>query len=119
VYQISCFQDSGLKDSDCIYYLLDALTEDIIDITCLVPMLRTFGNIIAKDSTDNSAHQFLHRLRYEEGSIIRDILINNSDYDLSEECAWLLGNAFKAIRMSEIITKKTKAFEKICGYFLV
>jgi len=119
VYQISCFQDSGLKDSDCIYNLLDALTEDIIDITCLVPILRTFGNIIAKDSTDNSAHKFLHRLPHGEGSIIRDILINNSNYDLSDESAWLLGNAFNAIKMSEINTKKTKAFEKICGYFLL
>lgn len=119
VYQISCFQDSGLKDSDCIYHLLDALTADIIDITCLVPILRTFGNIITKDSTDNSAHKFLNRLQHGEGSIIRDILINNSDYDLSDECAWLLGNAFKAIRMSEILGKKIKAFEEICGYFLV
>lgn len=119
MYQISCCQDSGLKDSDCINYLLDALNEDIIDITCLVPILRTFGNIIAKDSTDNSAHKFLHRLQHGEGSTIRDILINNSGYDLSDECAWLLGNAFKAIRMNETIMKNTKVFEKVCGYFLV
>uniref|UniRef100_A0A2S2P563 IBB domain-containing protein n=1 Tax=Schizaphis graminum TaxID=13262 RepID=A0A2S2P563_SCHGA len=118
VYQISCCQDSALKDSKCIDHLLDALHEDIIDITCLVPILRTISNIIAKDSTNLSAITFLIGLKTEEGSIIRNILINNRNINLNDECAWLLGNAFKAVGLNEQnLTDRT--FNKVCNYLLI
>jgi hypothetical protein len=118
VYLISCCQDPALKDSKCIDRLLDALHEDIIDITCLVPILRTFSNIIAKDSTNSSALTFLIGLKTEEGSIIRNILINNRNINLNEECAWLLGNAFKAVGLNELnLTDRT--FDKVCNYLLI
>jgi len=104
-------------------YLFNALSEDFIDITCLVPILRTFGNIIAKDWSDNSANVFIYTIQNKKGSIIRNILINNRDINLNDECAWLLGNAFKAIHFTELSgnnhSKKAELFDKICDYFLL
>jgi len=102
--------------------LLNTLNEDI-DITCLVPILRTFSNIIANDSTGHSASAFLYSLLYEKGLIIRNILINNRDINLNDECAWLLGNAFNELNIDELNGNfhltRTKNFDKICEYLLV
>jgi len=104
-------------------HLLNTLGEDIIDITCLVPILRTFSNIIAHDSTGHSAYVFLYALLREKGSIIRNILINNRDINLNDECAWLLGNAFNALNINALNGNDhlthTETFDKICDCFLV
>jgi len=103
--------------------LLNTLNEDIIDITCLVPILRTFSNIIAQDSTGHSAYVFLYALLREEGIIIRNILINNRDINLNDECAWLLGNAFNALNINELNGNdhltQTKTFDEICERLLL
>jgi len=104
-------------------HLLNTLNEDIIDITCLVPILRTFSNIIAVDDTGHSAYVFLYALLREEGSIIRNILINNRDINLNDECAWLLGNAFNALSITELNGNdrltQAETFDEICNYLLV
>lgn len=123
VYQISCCPKIELDNSECMRRLLSTLNEDIIDITCLVPILRTFSNIIALDSTGHSAYVFLYALLQEEGSIIRNILINNRDINLNDECAWLLGNAFNALSIYELNGNDhlthTETFDKICDNLLV
>lgn len=123
VYQISCCQDIGSHDSECMDRLLSALREDIIDTTCLVPILRTFSNIIAKDFTNSLANVFIYGLQHEEGFIIRNILINNRDLNLNDECAWLLGNVFKSLNITELNenghSMNTETFNEICNYFLI
>ncbi|CAI6368538.1 unnamed protein product [Macrosiphum euphorbiae] len=123
VYQISCCQQIELHNSECMERLLNTLNEDIIDITCLVPILRTFSNIIAHDSTGHSAYKFLYALLREKGSIIRNILINNRNINLNDECAWLLGNAFNALNIRELNGNDhlthTETFDEICDYLLV
>jgi len=113
----------NLHNTDCMGRLLKTLNEDIVDITCLVPILRTFGNIIAHDYTGHSAYVFLYALLREEGSIIRNILINNRDINLNYECAWLLGNAFKALNITELNGNdhltQTETFDEICNYLLI
>ncbi|XP_025195334.1 uncharacterized protein LOC112594642 [Melanaphis sacchari] len=116
VYQISCRQDTDLINSQCMRRLFHALTEDIIDIECLVPILRTFGNIIAKDSTNRSVSLFLVGLLHEQGLIIRDILINNREIDLRDECAWLLGNTLNSLKANKILLANTEKFDELCSY---
>ncbi|XP_015373893.1 PREDICTED: uncharacterized protein LOC107168868 [Diuraphis noxia] len=123
VYQISCYRGMILHHSECMEHLLNALNEDIIDITCLVPILRTFSNIIALDSTGHSALVLLYALLREKGFNIRNILINNRDINLNYECAWLLGNAFNALKITELNgydhLTQTETFDEICSYLLV
>jgi len=112
-----------LHQSECMEHLLNTLNEDIIDITCLVPILRTFSNIIVLDNTGHSALVLLYALLREKGSIIRNLLINNRDINLNYECAWLLGNAFNALKITELNGKdhltQTETFDEICSYLLV
>lgn len=123
VYQISCRQDCALLDTNLIKRLFYCIqtNEDFIDLKCLVPILRTFGNVIAIDSSGYSANEFIIGLQ-NEGFTIRNILLKNRQLNLNDECAWLLGNLFNVLKITDITENSlinTEHFEKICNYFFV
>jgi len=123
VYQISCRQDCALLDEHLIKRLFYCIhtDKDIIDIKCLVAVLRTFGNIIAMDTNDRSANEFIVGLQ-NEGSVIRNILLQNRQINLNNECAWLLGNVFNVLKingLSENDCSYIKKFDEICNYLFV
>lgn len=123
IYQVSCRQDCTLLDDNIIKRLFQCIhtNEDFIDIKCMVPILRTFGNIIAMDISGYSANEFVTELQ-QEGTIIRNILMTNRQVNVNDECAWLLGNVFIALKITEINENSSLSiedFNKICNYFLV
>lgn len=71
-----------------------------IDFKCLVAILRTLSNVIAIDNTGHSANEFIFWLR-NKGNYIRYNLIRNANYNLNDECAWLLGNVFNVLKITE------------------
>lgn len=122
LYQISCCQHHALH-SKYISSFFDCMhtDKDIIDIKCLVPILRTCGNIIASDHTCKSANEFIAGLQ-REGSFVRNILIKNRHINLNDECAWLLGNVFNALKITDLNANgclSTETFDEICDYLLV
>lgn len=122
VYQISCHQDCALLDENIIKRLFNCIhtDEDIIDIKCLVSILRTFGNVIAMHNNHCTANEFIIGLQ-KEGSIIRNILIKNRQINLNDECAWLLGNVFKVLKINDLNDSCliTENFDEICNYLFV
>lgn len=122
IYQISCRQDCALLDENLIKHLFDCIhtNEDIIDIKCLVSILRTFGNVIGMNKNDYSANEFIIGLQ-KEGSIIKNILINNRQINLNNECAWLLGNVFNVLKINNLKDSclVTENFDEICNYLFV
>lgn len=102
-------------------FLCLSTDEVIIDIKCLVPILRTFSNIIAVDNKGNSAKEFIIGLQ-TEGSTIKNILVKNQHVNLNDECAWLLGNVFKVLKITdpnENGSLSTENLNEICNYFFV
>lgn len=123
VYQISCRRDCALLDENLIKRLFYCIhiDEDIIDIKCLVSILRTFGNVIAMNNNDYLANEFIIGLR-KEGSIIKNILIKNRQINLNNECAWLLGNILNVLKINDLNDKSclvTANFDEICSYLFV
>lgn len=123
VYQISCRQDCALLDENLIKRLFFCIhsDEDILDVKYLVPILRTFGNIIAMDSSGYFANEFIIGLR-NEGSVIRNILIKHRWVNLNDECAWLLGNVFNVLKMTGLHENSNlvqENFDEICDYLLI
>jgi len=121
VYQISCRQDCALLDTNLIKRLFHCLhqNEDIIDVKCLVSILRTFGNIISMDSSGYSANEFIIGLE-SEGSIIKTILIRNRQINLTDECAWLLGNVLNVLKVTDLNAYTClvlNKFNNFCDYF--
>ncbi|XP_050436355.1 uncharacterized protein LOC126843087 [Adelges cooleyi] len=123
IYQISCRQDFALHDDHLMRHLLNSIHSDdeLVDIKFLIPILRTFGNIIALDQSNNSANTFLFALK-SQGPIIRHILIQNKSINLSNECAWLLGNVFNSLHINNFNDNNVinaDYFEEVCSYFFV
>lgn len=125
VYQISCRQDctKTLIDKHYIKCLFSYIheNEDIIDIKCLVAILRTFGNIIAVDNSGYSANEFIFGLQNEK-YILRNILIRNKQVNLNDECAWLLGNVLNVLQITEFndgCSLTPENFDEMCKYLFV
>ncbi|VVC33072.1 Armadillo-type fold,Armadillo-like helical [Cinara cedri] len=123
VYQISCRQDCAMLDQNLIkrLFLCIHTDEDMLDIKCIVSIIRTFGNIIAMDNSGNSANEFIIGL-HNEGSVIRNILIKNRHINLNNECAWLLGNVYNVLKFTENEINSSSAtnnFSDICNYLIV
>jgi len=124
VYQISCRKDCALMDENLIKHLFYCIQtdEDFIDMKCLVPILRTFGNIIAMDNSGSSANELIIGLR-NHGSAIRNILLKNRHLNLNDECAWLLGNVFNKLQITDVnkISYFVSAddFDEICNYLFI
>lgn len=85
---------------------------------CLVPILRTCGNIVAIDHSIRSAKEFITGLQ-NEGYIIRNILIKNRHINMNDECAWLLGNVLKVIELNENMCLVTDHFDEFCNYLFI
>jgi len=86
-----------------------------------VPILRTFSNIIAVDNNGCSANEFIAGLR-SEGPVIRNILLQNKQINLNNECAWLLGNVFNILKNNDLEKNNCSIienFDEICNYFFV
>lgn len=94
--------------------------EYILDIKCIVSILRTFGNIIAMDTSGNSAEEFIIGLQ-DKGLVIRNILIQNRHVNLNNECAWLLGNVCNVLKftVNENSSLVLNNFNDICNYLFV
>lgn len=95
--------------------------EDILDIKCIVSILRTFGNVIAMDTSGNSANEFIIRIQNER-SVIRNILIKNRQVNLNNECAWLLGNVYNVLKCTENENNSSSIinnYNEICNYLFV
>lgn len=123
IYQISSRQDCALLNENLIKHLFRCLSadEDIVDIKCLVPILRTFGNVIAVDNGGYSANEFIIGLK-TEGSAIKNILVKNRHVNLNDECAWLLGNVLKVLNITNLNENGSLSAEnlnEICNYFFV
>lgn len=123
VYQISCRQDCALLNKNLIKRLFICIqtNEDIIDIKCLVAILRTIGNIVAKDNSIDSANEFMDGLK-NNGPFIRNILIKNRLINLNDECAWVLGNVFNALQINKLHKNNCVTADdlnEICNYFFV
>lgn len=123
MYQISCCHDCALLDTNLIKRLFFSvqIDEDIIDIKCLVAILRTIGNIIAKDNSSYSANEFIIGLK-NNGPFIRNILIKNRQINLNDECAWVLGNVFNVLQITELCNNNyitPDDFNEICSYLFV
>lgn len=122
VYQISCREDCTLIDENVVKRLFSYIhTDEDVDIKCLVAILRTLSNIIALDNSGYSANEFIFGLR-NEGFIIRNILIRNRQVNLNDECAWLLGNVFNVLKITEFSDNcyfTLENFVEICNYLIV
>lgn len=120
VYQISCRQDCDVLNETTIKRLFSYIhtDEDIIDIKSLVPILRIFGNIVAKDHSGRSAIEFITGLQ-NDGPVIKTILIKNRQINLNDECAWLLGNVLKVTELNNNISLVTEHFDEFCNYLLI
>lgn len=122
VYQISCRQDCDILDKTIIKRLFSYIhKEKIIDIKSLVSILRTFGNIVAKDQSGCSAIEFITGLQ-NDGSVIKNILIQNKQINLNDECAWLLGNVFNVLKVTEHnenINLVIEHFDEFCNYLFI
>lgn len=123
IYQISCRQDCVVLEKHHLKRLFHSIhtDEDFIDIKCLVPILRTFGNIISMDSSGCAANEFITGLQ-NYGVVIRHILINNRHVNLNDECAWLLGNVFNVLKITNLNENGSfivDNFKEICNYFFI
>ncbi|XP_025416317.1 uncharacterized protein LOC112687677 isoform X2 [Sipha flava] len=122
VYQISCRHDCDLLNANLIKQLFFSVQdEDIIDIKCLVAILRTIGNIVAKDNSSYSANEIIIGLK-NSGPFIRNILIKNRQINLNDECAWVLGNVFNVLQITELHNNNyitAEDFNEICNYLFV
>lgn len=123
MYQISCRQDCALLDTNLIKRLFFSIhkDEDIIDIKCIVAILRTIGNIIAKDNSSLSANEFILGLK-SNGPFIKNILIKNRQINLNDECAWVLGNVLNALQITELHKNNSVTVDdlnEICNYLFV
>lgn len=124
IYQISCCQVCTLLDENTIKRLFDYIQtdEDIIDMKCIVPILRTFSNIIATSTNGSSANEFIIGLR-KHGYIFKNILIKNRHINLNDECAWLLGNVFNMLQITDVskinCLVSSGNFDEICNYLFI
>lgn len=102
IYQLSCREECSLQNKNVIKRLFHCIStdEEFLDIKCIVPALRTFGNIIAIDSSDYSTNELIIGLK-KDGIIIKNILIKNRQVNLNNECAWLLGNVLNVLKITE------------------
>ncbi|XP_050537144.1 uncharacterized protein LOC126903168 [Daktulosphaira vitifoliae] len=118
IYQISCLENSKLFYEDLMKHLFNLIHSDICtDIVCLVPILRTLGNIVQALSSDLRKN-FLVELK-SKGPSIQNILLKNKQIDLSKECAWLLGNVLNSLNVNSINNVIIFDFEEICSYLFV
>lgn len=123
VYQISCRQDCAFLDERLIKHLFYCIhtDENSIGIKYLVPILRTLGNTIAMDSSGCLANEFIVGLR-NEGTVIRNILLQNRQINLNYECAWLLGNVLNVLKINDLNKNDcltVQNFNEICDCLFV
>jgi len=125
VYQISCRQvcTCRCRNEHLVKRLFSSIHTDdnSIGIKHLVPILRTFGNTVAMDSSGCSAKDFIVGLR-NEGSVIKNILLQNRHINLNEECAWLLGNVLNVLKINDLNNNDcltAQQFDEICNCLFV
>lgn len=118
IYQISCHENLNFFNEDLIKHLFDSIhSEENIDIVCLVPILRTLGNIVQAVRSDLKK-KILVELK-TKGPSIRNILLKNKQINLNKECAWLLGNVLNSLNISSLSNVYILDFKEMCSYFFI